>query len=475
MVGWRGWAAGVVALGVFACGGSGGSSINRQSGTGEAGTGGGAVDSGQPPGSDDGGSVTDSGTGGPGGSDAGGAGVDGGSSDAGTGGPGADAGSPDAGTGGPGDGGPGDGGTACGTPGPADVCQQLNPRLGAPVVHQEMENPDPFDGVACGAGAYPSSGTGVVLHPMQPTGKPPRLDFVDRTGTQIGTDTDFSIATIEIDVIPQATGFGIFDPYIGGIGSYPLMLLDDHGKQRGSASGFYVFELPAAGVGVFSFSDDAPGCGQQTGIYVQRFEEDGSPALADRTDLGCYPQTPDFVMAGNGSGSVLALSSQLTATGWDGIWLDAQLRVVGRFNAPELNAVSSKAVAVAALLDGSFVLRFDGKWLYRIQPGASAVEPAPCWLTARPGTDIHVTRDRNAYALVQPGARSCDAAIELMTPLGESCGPVGPLESGSDTCDVAIGRDGTISGSAYAVDAGAGQPAACVLQFWPAALGGTDL
>jgi len=339
-----------------------------------------------------------------------------------------------------------------------------------------MENPDPFEGVACGAGAFPSSGTGVVLHRMQPNGKPPRLDFVDGTGTQIGTDTDFSIAVDQIDVIPQATGFGVFAPYVGGIGVYPLALLDDHATKRGSASGYSAFELPGSGVGVFKFAENAPGCGQQTRLYVQRFEDDGSPALTDPTDLGCYPQTPYVVMAGNGSGNVLVLTSQLTGdwTGWDGIWLDAQLREVGRFNAPELSAApQNKDVAVAALLDGSFVLRFEGKWLYQIQPGASSVEPAPCWLTARPGTDVHVTRDRNAYALVQPGARSCDAVIELMTPQGESCGPVGPLESGGDICDVAIGRDGTISGSAYAVDAGAGQPTACVLKFWPAALGPT--
>jgi hypothetical protein len=340
-----------------------------------------------------------------------------------------------------------------------------------------MENPDPFEGVACGSGAYPSSGTGVVLHRMEPNGRPPRLDFVDRTGAQIGTDTDFSLATIDIRVFPQATGFAIFNPYVGGIGLYPLALLDDHGSRRGSAAGYDAFELPGSGVGVFTFGENAPGCGQQTRVHVQRFEDDGSPALPDPTDLGCYPLTPFVVMAGSGSGNVLVLTSRDTpdGKGWDGIWLDAQLRGVGRFSTPELSAVpNDEDAAVAALLDGSFVLRFDGKWLYRIQPGASSVEPAPCWLTARPGTDVHVTRDRNAYVLVHPGVKSCDAAVELVTPQGESCGAVGPIESGSETCDVAIGRDGTISGSAYAADAGPGQPRACVLEFWPAALGRTD-
>ena len=482
MVGWRGWGAGAVALVAIACGGAGGGSASRQSEAGEAGTGGGpvALDAGQPapgPGSDDAGPATDAGTGGP---DAGGTGgsgpADGGASDAGTGGPGVDAGSPDAGNGGPGDGGTG-GPTACGTPAPADVCRQLNSPVGAPVVHQEMEIfSDVGEGLSCGVGAFPSSGTGVVLHRMEPDGRPPRLDFVDRTATQIGSESDFSIATFEIDVVSQPTGFGIFAPYFGGIGSYPLILENDHAVVRGRASGFRVFELPDGGVGVFSFRDLAPGCGQQTRVFVQRFEDSGAAALAAPTDLGCYPQTPDVILAGNASGNVLMLVSRLSAsdTGWDAIWLDSQLHVLKRFSTPELDAAATNVeVAGAALLDGSFILRFDGKWLYRIQPGASAVEAAPCWLAARPGTDVQVTRDRKAYALIRQGAKSCDTALEIMTPQGESCGPVGPLESGSDSCDIAIGRDGTISGSAYAADAGAGQPRACLLKFWPAALGPT--
>jgi hypothetical protein len=42
-----------------------------------------------------------------------------------------------------------------------------------------------------------------------------------------------------------------------------------------------------------------------------------------------------------------------------------------------------------------------------------------------------------------------------------------------EDCGVAIGLDGTLTRSAYAVDAGAARPATCVLKFWPEALGPT--
>ncbi|HET9155837.1 MAG TPA: hypothetical protein VFN91_04170, partial [Myxococcaceae bacterium] len=416
----------MVALAAVACGGAGGGSVSRQPGTGEAGNGAGsgAVDAGLPPSGPgpDGGQVPDSGTGGSGAGDAG-------SSDAGTGGPVAgDAGSSDAGTGGPGAGDAGSpdagGPFACGTPAPADVCHQLNPPLGAPVVHQEMEIlSSTGNGISCGAGAYPSSGTGVVLHRMEPDFLPPRLDYVDRTGAQIASDGDFSIATFEITAISQPTGFGIFAPYIGGIGYYPLALVDDHAVGRAGANGYRVFELPNGGVGLFSFRENATGCGQQTRVFVQRFEDSGARTPADPTDLGCFPQTPYAVMAGNGAGNVLVLTDRISGnyTGWDGIWLDAELRVVSRFRTPELDAaVNNKDAAVAALLDGSFVIRFDQKWQLRIQPGATTTEPAPCWLAARPGTDVQVTRDRKAYVLDRHGATSCGATLELFTPQGES-------------------------------------------------------
>jgi len=230
-------------------------------------------------------------------------------------------------------------------------------------------------------------------------------------------------------------------------------------------------------VGVFSVREEAPGCNQDTQLLVQRFDESGAPALTDPSDLGCFSQIPIFAMAGNPAGDVLVLvaPSAGSFTGWEGYWLDRDLRVLQKFTAPELAAApNTLGTSIATLLDGSFVIRFGGQWAYRIEPGATTLEEAPCFLTQRPDTDLQVTQDGNAYALVRGYAASCDESIEVFTPAGETCGPVGPLEGAGGKCEVALGRDGTISGSADALDAGAGQPRSCVLKFWPAALGKTE-
>src|SRR5262245_20333541 len=277
MAAWRSGMGGLVCL-LVACGsGTGAGSISGGRGTSpEAGSedAGGVADAGNPNGG--GGSPgTDAGPGGSGGNDAGPTGPgDGGTGDAGP------IGSNDGGTGGP---------TACATPGRVDVCRHLNPPLPPPVVHQEKEIlSDMGKGLFCGEGAYPASGTGVVLHPMTPEGLPPRLDFVDRAGAQIGSFNEFSIATFRSEVIPQRPGFGIFAPYIGGLGRYPVALVDDHGVRRGGTGGLAVAELTAGGVGVFSVREEAPGCNHDTRLFVQRFDESGAPALRNPTELGCY-------------------------------------------------------------------------------------------------------------------------------------------------------------------------------------------
>jgi hypothetical protein len=458
MAGWRGVTVVSLCL-AAACGTGTGGSTARLPDTSDGGESG-ATDGGSPGGlgsSRDGGNGSDAGTGG---------------SDV-----------PDGGDGGPGGGGQADGGTtpadggtggplSCPSPAPADVCQTLNPPLGAPVVHRE--SPVPFDtgtGVSCGTGAYPASGTGVVLHPMQPQGRPPRFDFVDPAGKQIASFGDFSIATFGFDVVPQTSGFAILDGYLGGLGAYPVDILDDHSGRRGGTGGLKALELPGGGVGVFKLHPFA--CGEADGIEVQRFSDVGVPAQPDPTPLRCPPGFS--VMAGNGSGTVLVLLAAVsgTYTGWDAFWLDADLHVLQKFTAPELAAaVNNRGAAIAALLDGSFVLRFDQQWKYRIQPNSTGVDVAPCWLSERPGTDLHVVRGRAAYALTRLTSSGCDGEVEILTPDGQTCGPVGPLgEPDGGQCDVAIGRDGTISRSAGAVGAGPGQPTECLLEFWPGALG----
>lgn len=362
-----------------------------------------------------------------------------------------------------------DGGSAaCSDPAPADVCAQLNPPLGAPVVHRKMEIfADMGQGVFCGSGAYPASGSGVVLHPMKPQLYPPRFDFIDATGAEVGMDGSFSLMTVEFDVVPQSHGFAILDRYEGGMGTYGVLVDDDRGNGRGyGATGDTLVPLGGGSVAVLSFSA-LPDCGQKSRLHLQRIPDSGPPGTP--IDLGCYPERPEVALAANGSGSVLAVISG-DGMGAAAVWMNDDLKVLQSFSTPELSGVS----AAASLIDGSFVLRVHGRWTYRLRPGSTSLEAAPCWLSRRPGTDLLLVRGRGAYALRPLAAGGCDEAIEVFTANGQSCGTVGPLgEASGGQCDLAIGRDGTISRSAEALDAGAGQPRECALRFWPAALGPT--
>lgn len=360
---------------------------------------------------------------------------------------------------------------------PSDLCPRLNSTLGFPVVHQTREAPAevPEQGVYCGAGAYPASGSGVVLHPM--TALHPRFDFVDASGNDLGSFDNIAPWSGGFRVLPQAAGFSLFYIYVGGLSSYPIQFLDDHARNFGRSFGYDLVKLSGGGTGIISRVESAPGCTPplDTRIRVQRFDEHGVPALAQPTELTCDFALMPVMLAANAAGDVLVLVAQesIDFTGWLGFWLDRDFRILQAFITPELAAArSNHDHAITTLLDGSFVLRFDGKWMYRIQPGATTLEPAPCWLVQRPFSDPQAIHDRTAYAVRR--ATSCDRALEILTPDGSSCGFVGPLESPGEGCEIAVGRDGTISGSAHAVDAGAGQPQDCVLKFWPRALGPSD-
>jgi len=310
----------------------------------------------------------------------------------------------------PGDGG-GGGSAVCGDPAPADVCSALAPPVGAPVVHTYAERLDggPGENVFCGTGAYPASGSGVVLHPVQVQGRPPSFAFVDGTGQDVASYGSFSLATFQIDVVPQASGFAILGAYEGGMGSYGVVFVDDHATQRGATLGARLAALPDGGVGVIGSQSPSPSCTPEhdTLLSVQRFEETGSPALASPTQLGCYDQTPDVAMAGNAAGQVLVLASADTRTwtGWDAYWLDGDLRVVQRFTVPELAAPSANAeLIVAPLLDGSFVLRLGG-------PGPTASSRVRRRSSRRPAGSPRVRRlSSSRCGAARPTRRSTGAA-----------------------------------------------------------------
>jgi hypothetical protein len=366
--------------------------------------------------------------------------------------------------------------TICTEAAPGGVCVALAPPVGVPVAHQYLERLDggPGENVFCGNGrASPASGSGVVLHPVQVQGAPPSLTFIDRSGQGLGTFGQFASDTFQLDVVAQDTGFGILDRSVSAMGSYGLVLVDDHGKDRGGPElrqGSSVAPLPGGAVALFRFQDGStPDCPTQA--FVRKYGDDGRATLPDWTDLGCYPQGEPTAIAGNSSGNVLLLVASAGESGWDAAWLDSDLLLVARFSSPELaSEPNDQEVAIAALLDGSFVLRLGGQWKYRVQPGASTLEAAPCWLTSRPVTDLVPIRGGSAYAVIHRGSEECDRAVEVLTPEGRTCGLIA-LDGTDGPCDMAVGRDGTVSKSPEAVVAGTGEPRACVLEFWPAALG----
>jgi hypothetical protein len=315
----------------------------------------------------------------------------------------------------------------------------------------------------------------VLLHPAQVQGSPPSLAFVDRDGQDIGTFGQFALDTYALDVVAQDTGFGILDRSVSGAGSDALMLVDDHGADRGSPEprqGTSVAPLPGGAVALLRFQAGATtDCPAQA--LIRKYGDDGQPSLPDWTDLGCYPQSETTAIAGNSSGDVLLLvaSASPGENGWDAFWLDSDLRLVARVFPPELaSEADDQEVAIAALLDGSFVLRFGGQWKYRVQPGTAVLEAAPCWLTSRPVTDLIAIRDGAAYAAIHRGSEECGRAVEVLTPEGRTCGYTA-LDGTAGPCDMAVGRDGTLSKSPDAVVSATGEPRTCVLEFWPAALG----
>jgi hypothetical protein len=130
-------------------------------------------------------------------------------------------------------------------------------------------------------------------------------------------------------------------------------------------------------------------------------------------------------------------------------------------------------VHMGLLIDDSIALQVNGQWTYRVRSGAMTLEAAPCWMQQRPKTDVTAIHSRGGYA-VNWDDHADDRGLEIVRLDGTSCGfldlgePRGGCAGGQ--C-VSVGLDGTITRSAFAIDAGTGEPQTCVLPFWPGALG----
>jgi hypothetical protein len=133
----------------------------------------------------------------------------------------------------------------------------------------------------------------------------------------------------------------------------------------------------------------------------------------------------------------------------------------------------AERLSFGKLVENTVVIAVDGIWRFQLRSGETALRPAPCWLTARPGTTVSEIQQQKGYALTSvPTDRSCQKVLEILKLDGTTCGFL-DFGNPSERCThgVAVGQDGTITGSSYAVDGGAGEPRSCVQPFWPAVLG----
>lgn len=88
------------------------------------------------------------------------------------------------------------------------------------------------------------------------------------------------------------------------------------------------------------------------------------------------------------------------------------------------------------------------QWLVKVQAGSATPQPAPKWLTDRPGTSMAIARSGNAYAMLPLGAPDADCAqkVEVIAPDGTACGSFDATiaSGGCRTEDLALGLDGTL-------------------------------
>ena len=378
-----------------------------------------------------------------------------------------------------------------GSGGNGSSCSELLPVLGAPVEHRytEIFN-DPDADRRCAIGAYPSSGTGVVPHRTL-TASGPAVYLADASGVTVG---EFgSPRTSSLDFLPQDTGFAVRTDYTGALGDLPLYFISDHGSElTGSFRTVNAGAEPWPGGGVLTGESELlvgaarpPGCADASEVGARfrltRWDPSGNVIAGPSAAFECFDQERvQAIFRTNSSGWTLLFiyggPSETTRT-WTAYWLDPALNVSSTWVPVGLPTdgpyPGGELTQTGVLLDDSIVIAVNGVWSFRVPSQATALEPAPCWLTRRNETELEIVGGRRGYALLTTkSGQSCDQLLEVVTADGTRCGFL-ELDTAADACGhgVAVGRDGTISVSAYAEDAGSGQPKTCVQPFWPAALG----
>jgi hypothetical protein len=288
------------------------------------------------------------------------------------------------------------------------------------------------------------------------------------------------------DLMGQAHGFQVGEYIIGSAGYYggPLLSFDSdtnssssttileddfpaiparYGRDPagGTLAGLWKYE--AGGWSLYLW--DADGAGRVRPGFPVRIFRVPECEFVNRSLAVARSVRGDFLVIWQGDsifgGGTLAAQ-----------WFDAQGHPeTGIFDA---RLTSTQDIVAKPLADGHVAIKLEGQWAYAFAPGETAPEPAPCWLQARPDTDVFLVHGNSMQALISSKGMSCDQALELVDANGASCGTFA-VDSPSESCGtgrVSIGADGTVleNGGYETVQTLYGPRTACLERWWPALL-----
>lgn len=185
---------------------------------------------------------------------------------------------------------------------------------------------------------------------------------------------------------------------------------------------------------------------------------------AQRWKLSFAPPLTVFVAAigVDRQGNVLALHEE--PDGLHGFWVDHTGTKHPDFQLMSAAAISglgfgtNPQLTLEPQVGGGLFLRAGNygnptpdpgsKWIAALDPLGTAAHPAPAWLSARIGTDLHMIHGGSAYGVIslQTNLGSCKQAVEVVTAHGESCGAA-TFDLGAGACTaklLQLGYDGTV-------------------------------
>lgn len=142
----------------------------------------------------------------------------------------------------------------------------------------------------------------------------------------------------------------------------------------------------------------------------------------------------------------------------------------------ETSPLVGGGVAVRRMAE-RFPASIEAQALVVVASGADRAQPAPDWMTSRPGTRLVLLRSGQGYAVLPYGARGvdCTQRVELLAADGTPCASIDfPISDGRcDTGELSLGADGTVVQQLPAsmetpVDSTVAHT--CTWRFWPQVL-----